>query len=75
MLALISQAAITGDMAMVLELITKVSSYEEDNGTSHLLDTKNGLGYSMLHYSVVHKNLPMVELLLNSKAGIVQVTH
>ena len=63
-----------GDMDLVLELIARVYYYEEDNGPSHLLDTKNSFGYNMLHYSVVHKHLPMVELLLNSKAGMVH-TH
>ena len=64
------QAAVSGDMDVVLELITRVWCYEEDNGPSHLLDAKNSFGYNMLHYAVAHKNLPMVELLLNSNAGI-----
>ncbi|XP_065896236.1 ankyrin repeat domain-containing protein 6-like [Dysidea avara] len=63
-----TKAAVMGDMDLVLELIARVYYYEEDNGPSHLLDTKNSFGYNMLHYSVVHKHLPMVELLLNSKA-------
>jgi len=56
---------------VILDLITRVYCYEEDNGPSHLIDTKNSFGYNMLHYAVVHKNLPMVELLLNNNAGIV----
>ena len=52
------------------DLVIRVNNFDtQGRRQSHLLDVKNERGLNMLHYSVVHKNLPMVKLLLDSNAG------
>lgn len=65
------QAAASGDTEAVCDLVTRVNNFNKQfNLQSHLLDVKNQFGYNMLHFSVVHKNLPMAKLLLDNSAGM-----